>query len=91
MKKATKTIEVDIETFIQITRLAKAMKMPKKRFLGELVNRVFDIGSQFDELIIQYSGRFTGAWLKLNFSGRSNIIYGMGTEQQLEETLRDEP
>jgi len=78
--KTTKTVEVDEDTFAQIDFLAKALKMPKKTFLGVLLQNVFDIGSQFDKnLTVLYSGSFTQQWLKLNFVGRSNIQFGSKT------------
>lgn len=77
MPKNTRSIEVDADTFAQITHLAKALSMPKKTFLSLLLCSVFDVGSQFDKgLVILYTGDFTGAWLKLNFVGRSNIQFG---------------
>lgn len=77
MVKTTKTVEVDVDTFAQITHLAKALSMPKKTFLSLLIGEVFDIGSQFDKgLVILYSGAFNAQWLKLNFIGRSSVVLG---------------
>ena len=83
--KKTRSIEVDSDTFAEITYLARALGMSKKGFVGELIRNVFDIASGFETLNIMCSGRFTEGWLKLNFSGRRNIVFGQGTDEDVRQ------